>query len=72
MKRFVLFMVLAVAVGLGLWPTYAPRVRAALAGPEVVATTTGRADARPESLAIGGALLVLVSILRRNLTGRAR
>ena len=71
-RSIVLFMVLAVAVGLGLWPPHALRVRAAVAGPEVVATTTSGADARPEALATGGALLVLASILRRPLTGRAR
>ena len=73
-QSIVLSMVIAVAVMLGVWPTYAWRVRAANVRPEVVAVkTTGRgADARPEALATGGALLVLASILRRNLPGRAK
>ena len=72
MKRsIVLSMVIAVAVGLGLWPSYALRVRAANTGPEIVATGV-TADARPEALATGGALLVLASILRRNVAGRVK
>lgn len=72
MKRtIVLSMVIAVAVGLGVWPSYALGVRAANARPEVAATG-GESDARPEALATGGALLVLASILRRNLTGNAK
>lgn len=73
-QSIVLSMVVVVAVGLGVWPTYALRVRAANVRPEVVAAVTqGRgADARPEALATGGALLILASILRRNLPGRTK
>jgi hypothetical protein len=74
MKRsLVLSMVIAGAVGLGVWPTYAERVRAANVRPEIVAVATrSTADARPEALATGGALLVLASILRRNVGGRVK
>ena len=57
MKRaIVMFMVIAVALAI-MWPTAALQVRAA--------------DARPEAVAVGGALLVLASILR-NLAGRVK
>ncbi|MEO8256577.1 MAG: hypothetical protein ABI868_04445 [Acidobacteriota bacterium] len=72
MKRTILLsMVITVAVGLGVWPSVALRIQAANAWPEVVAAGS-RSDARPEALITGGALLVLASILRRNLTGDAR
>jgi hypothetical protein len=73
MKRtIVLSMVIAVAVGLGVWPSYALRVRAANARPVTIAAAGSGGDARPEALATGGALLVLASILRRNVGGRVK
>ena len=50
-------MVIAAAVGLGVWPPYALRVRAANAWPDGLAATGGGADARPEALATSGAVL---------------
>jgi hypothetical protein len=52
---FVVWIVVAGALGTGVWRTEALRVR--------------MPDARPEAVVMGGTLLALASILRRNAAG---
>lgn len=59
MKRaIVISVIVAAALGANVWRTAGLRGRAA--------------DARPEAVATGGALLALASILRRNLAARVK